>query len=91
MVHYIPASLENLMQVAAFVLDNKNELAMKNVVLSANAWYRTKMIKNPMAKDMMSQLGTYVLMLSDYLHTKNISDKSMAASLFQHGEFASCL
>ncbi len=90
MVHYVPASLENLTQVAHYVLDQENEVEMRGIVLSANSWCKRKMIKERLAKDMMSQLETYEAMLSDYLRTKNITDESLASSLLQYDDFIPC-
>ena len=89
-MHYVPASLENLTQVAEYVLDDNNEVEMKGIVNLANSWCRTKMIKERLAKDMMSQLETYEEMLSDYLHTQNITEVSLATSLLQYGDFIPC-
>ena len=92
MVHFVPASLENLTQVAAYVLDRQNDEEMRGIVDSANSWRRTKMIKKKMAKDMMSQIDAYETMLSDYLLAKNITDESLASSLLHHdNEFVPCV
>jgi hypothetical protein len=90
MVHYVPASLENLTTVAAYVLDQKNEVEMRDMVHSANSWCRTKMIKDRLVKDMMSQLDKYEVMLSEYLHKKNIADEELASSLRQYDDFTPC-
>lgn len=51
MVHYVPASIDNVTEVAAYVLDKKNEDKMKNIVHNANTWCKTK--------DAMAQLEKY--------------------------------
>jgi hypothetical protein len=85
MVHYVPASIENLTKVAAYVLDQKNEVEMRDIVDSANSWCRTKMIKERLVKDM-----TYEVMLSDYLRKHNITDEALASSLRQYDDFIPC-
>ena len=92
MVHFVPASLENLTQVAAYVLDRQNDEEMRSIVDSANSWCREKMTKKKMAKDMMSQIEKYETMLGDYLLVKNITDESLASSLLQYdNEFIPCV
>ncbi len=81
-MHYVPASLENLMQVTAYVLASENDAEMRSIVQSANSWCKTKMIKKRLVKDMISQLERYEVMFSEYLHSKNITYESMASSLF---------
>ncbi len=90
MVHFVPASLENLTQVAAYVLDRQNDEEMRSIVDSANSWCRAKMIKESLAKDMMSQIEAYETMLNDYLLVKNITDESLASSLLQYSDFVPC-
>mmetsp|Transcript_3386 Transcript_3386/g.5892 ORF Transcript_3386/g.5892 Transcript_3386/m.5892 type:complete len:493 (+) Transcript_3386:3-1481(+) len=67
MVHYVPASLENVTQVAAYVLDKENEGEMQNIVKSANIWCQQKMTPVGVAKDMMSQLEKYELSYNNYM------------------------
>lgn len=92
MVHYVPASLENLTQVAAYVLDDKNDVEMKSIVANANSWCRKKMTKNRLANDMMVQLQSYEDMLNEYLRMKDIADEALASSLLllQYGDFIPC-
>ena len=59
MVHYIPASLKNVTEVVSYVLDEKNEQQMKQIIHSSNMWCRRKMTANAMAKDMMVQIEKY--------------------------------
>ena len=42
MEHYVPASLDNLTGVAAYVMDKDNEDEMKGIVAKANSWCRRK-------------------------------------------------
>lgn len=45
MIHYVPASLSNLTETMAYVLDSRNEHEMKGIVASANAWCRSAMTR----------------------------------------------
>ena len=38
MIHYIPASLANMTEEVAYVMDKKNEGQMKAMVKLANSW-----------------------------------------------------
>ena len=38
MIHYIPASLANITEEVAYVMDKKNEGQMKAIVKLANSW-----------------------------------------------------
>jgi hypothetical protein len=40
-VHYIPASLDNITEVARYIVDKANESEMKNVVKAARSWNGT--------------------------------------------------
>lgn len=59
MVHYIPASLENITEVVAYVVDEKNEEQMKEVVRSANSWCKRALSEEGLAKGSILQLGAY--------------------------------
>ncbi|KAL7549095.1 hypothetical protein ACHAWF_012368 [Thalassiosira exigua] len=59
MVHYVPASLQNLTRAVAYVVDKHNEDEMKAIVCSANSWCRERMTKDAMAKSTMVQLEHY--------------------------------
>jgi hypothetical protein len=66
MEHYVPASLDNLTGVAAYVMDKDNEDEMKGIVAKANSWCRRKMNKQQIAKDMMQQLKKYDTALDEF-------------------------
>ena len=66
MEHYVPASLDNLTDVAAYVMDKDNEDEMKDIVAKANSWCMRKMNKKQIAKDMMQQLQKYDTALDEY-------------------------
>jgi len=80
-VHYVPASLDNLTQVAEYVLDKKNENEMQNITRSANAWCQRKMTSRRMAKDMLQQLKKYETELKVYMKQHNINQTEFMESI----------
>lgn len=74
MKHYIPASLDNITNVTAYVTDARNDDEMMRIVASANAWCENKMNRNALARDMMQQLQKYRISLDEYsTKTYNVS------------------
>ncbi len=65
-VHFIPASLDNITEVARYVVDEANESEMKNVIKAANSWCKRKMTKDAIADDAMTQLHAYFEALDVY-------------------------
>ena len=59
MVHYVPASLDNVTQVVSYVLDKANDAEMKSIVKSASAWCGRKMVKEKLGKETLAQLERY--------------------------------
>ena len=59
MMHYVPASLENITEVVTYVLDEDNEAEMKSIVRSANLWCSQKMTKRKLVEDAMLALKLY--------------------------------
>ena len=59
MVHYVPASLENLTEVVKYVMDEDNEEEMKTMVESANAWCAGSLSEEGLARDSIMQLERY--------------------------------
>ena len=76
MKHYVPASLENVTQVAAYVLDETNEEEMKSIVQSANSWCKTKMTEKGIVKDFMMQLEKYEVEFDAYMQQHNMHNQS---------------
>lgn len=74
MEQYVPASLENVTQVAAYVVDKENQEEMKGIVRSANLWCKRKMTESGMAKDAMIQLEKYETALIEYLKESTCND-----------------
>lgn len=77
MNHYVPASLENLMEVAAYVLDEANDDEMRAIVNAANMWCKRKMTRDVMAKDMMLQQEKYKAALDDGGYNYSISSNQV--------------
>jgi len=59
MIHYVPASLQNITEVAEYVLDNNNQDEMRAIVRSANSWCKGFNTKEQLPKDAISQLMKY--------------------------------
>ena len=57
--HYIPASLDNITDVVAYVMDTMNDNEMKEIVKEANLWCQRSNTKNQLGRDMVSQLHKY--------------------------------
>jgi uncharacterized protein YlaN (UPF0358 family) len=57
--HYIPASLDNITDVVAYVMDSINDNEMKKIVKEANLWCQRSNTKNQLGRDMVSQLHKY--------------------------------
>jgi len=66
-VHYIPASLSNIINITEYVLDKNNEDEMQSIISSANAWCQNKITREGMTRDMMKQIHKYTLALDTYL------------------------
>lgn len=73
-VHYIPASLSNISDVARYVLNKTNEIEMKNVIRAANSWCRKRLTKKSIINDAMIQLEKYFAALDVYKEQENWHD-----------------
>jgi hypothetical protein len=65
-VHYIPASLDNITEVARYVVDKANESEMKTVINATHLWCKRKMTKDAIVDDAMTQLHAYFEALDVY-------------------------
>jgi len=66
MIHYVPASLDNITQVAEYVMDTANENEMKSIVKSANKYCAKWLSAKGLARDSILQLQTYKKALDIY-------------------------
>ena len=89
MVHYVPASLDNLTEVAAYVLDNENADEMKLIVDSANTWCKRKMTEEIMVTDFMMQLKKYEVAFNGYME-QNIHNDPLAPLLDNITDLVEC-
>ena len=78
MVHYVPASLENVTRVAAYVLAKENEEKMREIVRASNMWCQSKITEGGMARDMMLQLEKYQAAFGDYV-SSNYNEPMVAS------------
>lgn len=65
-MHYVPASLENITEVAEYVLNVKNRQQMKAIVDAANAWCEKTNTQERLPIDAMLQLKKYEAALREY-------------------------
>ena len=66
MIHYIPASWENITEMVAYVMDKKNEGQMKVMAMSANSWCKRTLNEERLGKEAILQLETYKIVLDTY-------------------------
>eukprot|EP00571_Detonula_confervacea_P009091 CAMPEP_0172316966 /NCGR_PEP_ID=MMETSP1058-20130122/30145_1 /TAXON_ID=83371 /ORGANISM="Detonula confervacea, Strain CCMP 353" /LENGTH=461 /DNA_ID=CAMNT_0013031409 /DNA_START=229 /DNA_END=1611 /DNA_ORIENTATION=- len=66
MVHYVPASLENITDVVEYVMEKKNEDQMKSIVKSANSWCKRALNEEGLATGAILQLEAYKKALDSY-------------------------
>ena len=66
MVHYLPASLDNITDVVAYAVDEENDVEMRAMVASANAWCKGALTEEGLANDAIRRLGTYKRALDSY-------------------------
>eukprot|EP00571_Detonula_confervacea_P014385 CAMPEP_0172303372 /NCGR_PEP_ID=MMETSP1058-20130122/4910_1 /TAXON_ID=83371 /ORGANISM="Detonula confervacea, Strain CCMP 353" /LENGTH=457 /DNA_ID=CAMNT_0013014155 /DNA_START=63 /DNA_END=1436 /DNA_ORIENTATION=+ len=67
MVHYIPASLENITDATAYVINIENEEEMKSIVDSANKWCKEQVTEEELALDTIKQIEMYDDSLNAYM------------------------
>ena len=63
-VHYIPANLENLTEVARSIMQPENDDMLRSVVKNANTWCRERLTEEHLNLDFVSVLNGYVEMLN---------------------------
>lgn len=86
--HYIPVrtDLSDLMEVAAFVADIRNDKILRDIVSHANVWCRQYMIRESVARDMLDIWERYVELLDigspDWVNTmwKHAKEEIFASS-----------
>lgn len=65
-VHYLPSTIDNITQVAEFVMDRDNDAKMQQIVANANTWCKENMIKRKMARSAIDAIEEYRVMLNGY-------------------------
>ncbi len=65
-VHYLPATIDNITQVAEFVMDKDNDAKMQQIVANANAWCKQNMKREMMARSAIEAVEAYRVLLNDY-------------------------
>ncbi|KAL7487633.1 hypothetical protein ACHAW6_013206 [Cyclotella cf. meneghiniana] len=85
MKHYIPATLENITDVVAYVLDSKNDAEMRETVIAANLWCKRKMTGDQLSRDAVSQLGKYEMAIHTNYNSSWLNDwKNVKQRIFHH-------
>lgn len=80
MVHYVPASLDNITEVAQYVLDKKNQLEMKGIVDAANSWCKKTNTKEQLPRDAIAQLKKYEAALYDAYNSSWVDEWRLVRS-----------
>ncbi len=65
MIHYVPASLQNITEVVEYVLADSNQNEMKAIVHSANSWCTGINTKEQLPRDAISQFLKYKSALAE--------------------------
>ena len=67
MVHYVPASLENITEVVAYVLNEQNGEEMNTIVAAANSWCKKMNTKLQLSKEAVTRIHAFeVAMYESY-------------------------
>lgn len=66
MVHYLPASLDNITNVVKYAMDERNDHEMRKMVQAANLWCKGAMSEEGLAKDSLRRLDKYRQVLNSY-------------------------
>lgn len=66
MVHYLPASLDNITNVVKYAMDERNDNEMRRMVQAANIWCKGAMSEEGLAKDSLRRLDKYKQVLDSY-------------------------
>lgn len=65
MVHYIPATLQNITQAVQYAIDKDNEHQVQSMIQAANSWCQETLIEPSYVEDAMAQLDEYQKALED--------------------------
>jgi hypothetical protein len=66
MVHYLPASLDNITTVVKYAMDERNDHEMRMMVQAANIWCKGALSEEGLAKDSLRILDKYRQVLNLY-------------------------
>ena len=89
--HYVSASLSNLTEVVAYVLDKRNQDEMREIVKSANLWCKRKMTKKQLAADMVRiSLQKYQGRLDAYMDAHNFDLDVIESTIQEADDLVTC-
>lgn len=66
MVHYLPATLDNITEVVAYAVDIENDDDIRKIVSSANSWCKVALSEEGLASDSIIRLDDYRRALDSY-------------------------
>ena len=66
MVHYLPATLDNITDVVAYAVNDENDDEMRGIVSSANSWCKVSLSEEGLAYDSINRLDAYRRALDSY-------------------------
>ena len=75
MVHYVPASLDNITKVAEYVLNKSNRHEMKSIVNSSRQWCKRTNVREQLLKCAKLQLNKYEAAVHDSYNNSQWTDE----------------
>lgn len=66
MVHYLPASLDNITNVVKYAMDERNDNELRRMIQAANIWCKGAMSEEGLATDSLRRLDKYRQVLDSY-------------------------
>ena len=83
MVHYVPASLENLTEVVSYVVDEANDQEMIQIVKNANDWCKKTNPRRHLLSDLILQLKKFEQEIESLWTSHHPGWEDLAASIVQ--------
>lgn len=74
-MHYIPATLDNITDVARYVVDESNEADVRKIIHEANSWCKRKMTRDSIINDAIDRLDKYMTMFDDFIEQGNCENE----------------
>ena len=84
MVHYVPASLENLTEVVSYVVDEANDQEMIQIVKNANDWCKKTNTRPHLLTDLILQIKKFEQEIESLWTSHHPGWEALAASIVQN-------